>query len=168
MSIEGLIQGCLETGLLFRVHPFLPIKLVRRIFVSKPIRDYLESDDERAFGLLGDLDSFIGGDIITTSIVPREARAAYMGLLHPTIDGVWDIRSRDPSPALRLLGGFSRRDTFVGLVLYERRLMGDFFSKEWKFAISACKREWARRFHLLKPITGDDLHVYLSNFSSVD
>jgi hypothetical protein len=168
MSIEGLIEHCLETELLFRVHPFLPIKPVRRIFVSKPIKDYLNSDDERAFGLLGDLDSFIAGEIITTSMVPREAREAYMGLLHPIADGLWDIRSRDPSPALRMLGGFSRRDTFVGLVLYERRLMGDFFSKEWKFAISECKRQWTHRFHALQPITGDDLHGYLSNFFSVD
>ena len=169
MSIQGLIEDCLAAGTLFPLHPWLPsIRPVRIVYVSRPVRDYIQSGGERAGYLHGDLDSFIGGDTITVSMIPREAREAYMGILHPAMDGIWDIRSRDPRPSLRLLGGFARRDAFIGLVLYERKLLRDFFSREWEFAIRQCKREWSRRFHAYTPVTGDDLHAYLSNYSSVD
>jgi len=169
MSIQGLIQHCLATEQLFPLHPWLPsTKQTRFVYVSRSVRDFIDSDDERAGQLHADLDLFIGGDVITASMVPRKAGKAYMGLLHPATDGIWDIRSRDPSPALRLLGGFVWKDAYIGLILEKRALLGAFNSAPWKVAIRKCKTEWRNRFHAYPPLTGDDLHGYLSNGSRVD
>ncbi|SRR6266516_92564 len=169
MSIEGLIQDCLEARQLFPLLPWLPsVKPVRVIYISREVKDFIDSPEDRAGQLHADLDSFIGGHIITVSTIPHKARNAYMGLLDPSKDGIWDIRSRDPSPSLRLLGGFSGKDEFVGLALHRRALMGAGNSKEWAIAITHCKSEWRKRFHAYKPLTGDSLHDCLSNYSRVD
>jgi hypothetical protein len=169
MSIQGLIDDWISRGEVFCLLPWLPsIKTARLIYVSRTVRAFIDSGDDRAGYLHANLDSFIGGDLITASMTPRKAGKAYMGLLHPTDDGIWDIRSRDPSPALRLLGGFARRDAFVGLVLYARKSLGAFGDRAWSVAITDCKAEWRRRFHPYSPVTGDDLHDYLSNGSRVD
>lgn len=169
MSIQGLIDGWITREELFSLLPWLPsTKPIRRIYISRSVKGFIDREEERAGQLHADLDSFIGGDTITASMTPRKARKAYMALLHPAADGIWDIRSRDPRPALRLLGGFARRDTFIGLVLYARKPLGAFGDRAWATAINDCKGEWRRRFHPYLPFTGDDLHDYLSNGSRVD
>jgi hypothetical protein len=122
----------------------------------------------RAGQLHANLDLFIGGGIITVSMIPYKAGKSYMGLLDPPNDGIWDIRSRDPSPALRLLGGFAKKDVFVGLVLRERKQLDVGKSREWSVAIGECKTEWRNRFLAYKPLCGDNFHDYLSNCTSVD
>ncbi len=169
MSIHVLIEDCLASGRLFRLHPWLPsTKPIRLIYISRPVKEFIDSDVQRAGQLHADLDSFIGGDTINVSMTPRKARSAYMGRLDPTTDGIWDIRSRDPSPSLRLLGGFAKKDEFVALVLYERLPLGAYGSRAWSIATTDCNVQWGNRFHAYRPLTGDDPNGYLSKCSCMD
>src|SRR5260370_28792640 len=69
----------------------------------------------RAGRLRADLEEFTKGKHITVCLEPFAAKSAYMGRLAPVADGVWDIRSRDPSPALRVVGLFAETDVFIAL-----------------------------------------------------
>jgi len=167
MSIDILIDHYLTNGTLFRLHPWLPsTRLTRMICLAPSVNEYVLSDEYRAGRLHQDLDLFIAGDIITVSMIPRKAGVAYMALLDPTEDAIWDMRSRDPSPGLRILGAFARKDYFIGLVLRTRRqLVND---KHWDKAIAECHREWRARFHALLPHSGVDENAYLTNCTCVD
>lgn len=168
MSIHDLIQDCLFRGDLYLLEPWDPnTERKRTIFVSLTVKDFIDSPKPRAGQLHADLDRFIGGGPLTAAMVPRKATDEYFGLLKPAADGFWDIRSQAPSPSLRLLGGFTERDVFVGLVLRERKLLGSALSQEWSNAIRECKTEWDRRFHAYTPLRGGRLHDYISNCTSV-
>jgi hypothetical protein len=169
MSIEVLIQQCIAQGRLHSVLPALPfVPTSRVIYVTTEIKQFIDSADARAGAFHADLDSFSAGDRITGSMLPGRAKTAYMGLLDPVENGIWDIRSRDPSPALRMLGGFARRDAFIGLTLYFRAPLGGIGSREWSQAITQTRTEWRNRFSSYEPLTGDNLHDLLSNASCVD
>ena len=169
MSIYNLLQECTRNGDLHRVQVLNPYaKSVRVIYVTEPIKAFIDGPETRAGFLQADLDRFIEGGLITASMIPRKAGVANMGLLKPPEDGIWDIRSQDPKPSLRLFGGFVRKDVFVGLVMKERKLLGDFLSRPWANAVTECNREWQKRFLAYKPFTGDSVHDYLSNCRCVD
>ena len=70
----------------------------------------------RANRLRADLEMFVRGQVLGISMTPYRHKSAYMGLLDPPERGFWDIRSRDPKPALRVLGHFADVDLFVALV----------------------------------------------------
>jgi hypothetical protein len=144
------------------------ISVVRVVYVSAAIKAFLDGTEARAGRLHADLDRFIEGRILTASLIPRKAGNANMGLLSPTKYGIWDTRSQDPRPSLRLLGGFASKDVFVGLVLRERRLLGDWLSRAWANAVTECRKEWRDRFVAFEPIKGDSVHDYLSNCRCVD
>ncbi len=60
---------------------------------------------------------FIAGKVISVGWDPmKKGVSAFMARLAPVEDEVWDIRSRDPSPGIRVLGSFSERDVFVALL----------------------------------------------------
>jgi hypothetical protein len=54
----------------------------------------------------------------------KKKRTAYMARLERVSDGIVEIRSFDPSPSLRLFGGFAEQDVFVGLTWEWRRNLG--------------------------------------------
>lgn len=167
MSIDTLISDSIADGRLFRLLPYKPsTRIARRICVSGSVWDYLNSDEIRAGYLHAELDSFIGGDNIVVSMLPRNADTAFIGILEPPDDGIFDIRSRAPRPALRVLGAFARRDYFIGLVHRERKVLRA--EHDWDLAITECKREWQRCFHALLPLTGASPNAYLSNWTCLD
>jgi hypothetical protein len=128
--------------------------------------EYVVSDDIRAGQLHAELDSFIGGDKIVLSMIPRNAGNAFMGILDPPNNGLFDIRSRDPRPGMRILGGFGRKDFFIGLALRERRTLVT--EQDWNRAIAECKREWQHRFHSSLPLIGAFPNDYLTNCECMD
>ena len=168
MSIlDILAESAVADGRLFRLHPYEPTtRIARLLSVSPSVMEYLQSDDMRAGQLHAELDSFIGGDKITISMIPRHAGSAFIGLLEPAQDGVFDIRSIDPRPAVRVLGAFVRRDYFVGLVPRTRKML--LTPKDWETAIEDCKREWKHCFHESLPLTGASPNDYLSNWICLD
>jgi hypothetical protein len=106
------------------------------------------------------------------SLTPFEAKAAYMGILAPMKDGAWDIRSRDPAPALRVVGFFAETDLFIALRWAPRSTqitgsgkppLGPRDSREWRDMVVQCKTDWTNLFHTYRPVVGDDINVYISS-----
>ena len=167
MSIHILIDEHVAAKRLFRLHPYEPAtKVARLIYVSPSLSAYLQSEDTRAGYVHGDLDSFIGGDRILVSLIPHKARKAYMGLLEPTLNGIWDIRCRDPKPGIRVMGGFSKINHFVALTYFERKIKDT--PADWRITIAECDREWNALFGNELPITGEHPSDFLSNYRCVD
>jgi hypothetical protein len=152
---------------LHELHSFDPgITPVRRIWVSDHAADFIGLDsDYRAGKFLDDLDRFITGKKISISMRPRKAKDAFIGILEPAANCIFDFRSRAPEPGLRLIGAFKRKDFFVGLVFRVRRYMND---AEWDRAIAECNELWKLHFQDIPPLTGSDPSVFLTNWRIVD
>lgn len=178
MSIRDVIRDRIEHGQLFELGLVVEgDPVARTVLISAEINALLEgpwqdrSQRVRCGRLRGDLEAFIKGDILTVCLTPYRARSAYMGRLDQPSDEVWDIRSRDPSPALRVLGRFVEKDVFAALTCSPRSKavswlprppLGDRHSREWVAAISECKSEWSKLFYQYQPYRGSDVHDYIS------
>lgn len=120
--------------------------------------------EEIRFGRLrADLDDFTGNAILTVAWEPYDAGNAYFGRLDPINEEVWDIRSRDPAPAIRVLGSFADTDLFIGLVWGLRKDWGDRKSREWRDARIRTNTAWRALFPSYEPHKGGQLHDYLTN-----
>jgi len=179
MSIYDQIQRRLESGELRSITPLMNGTISRKLYLSRDLFSRIEGpwgdiSVEKRFGRLrADLERFVTGGHIVACLVPYKAKTAYMGKLDA--DEVWDIRSQDPSPGLRVFGRFAARDIFIGLGWAPRsrdwagkRLLGERDSQDWKDEISLCKREWHRLLHPYNALEGNELGDYLSgNCSTV-
>jgi hypothetical protein len=113
------------------------------------------------------------GQEIAVSVVPFEHRTAYMGILDPVSEGIWEIRSRDPNPGMRILGRFACKDTFIAfdVRLRSRRdprwpdfvPLGGGKSLQYHFAQLDVLARWDALFAQFSPICGDDASVLLSD-----
>ena len=124
---------------------------------------------ERFGRLRADLEMFVRGQHIRMSMTPYQHKKAYMGLLAPPEEGVFEIRSRDPKPGLRLLGKFPCTDVFVALEWAPRSVkwkdrppLGDGKSLEYQMAIIETHQRWANSLPNLSPVTGENIHDYIS------
>jgi hypothetical protein len=178
MSIHDLIEMRIEEGRLWRVEPVVEDDPIERCMViSSEIMDLVYGVwpdakwARRCNRLRADLEAFVRGDVIGLCLKPYKADTAYMGRLDKPTDEVWDIRSRDPQPGLRVFGCFADRDCFVALlwsprsveIPYSQRLpLQDRNSAEWKQAVKETKSEWRKLFHPYNPIHGDTHDFYAS------
>ena len=105
--------------------------------------------ERRAGRLRADLERFIKGQQIGLCLIPYQAATAYMGRLDRPKDEVWDIRSVDPSPGLRVFGRFAEVGLFIALLWAprskdlhwaERKVLGKGTSLQWQFAILECQK----------------------------
>lgn len=147
------------------------------MFVSKEVNGLLQGPwpnkaaAQRCNELRADLESIVSGDEIGICVRPFEAKSAKMGLLDPVSHGVWDIRSQDPRPGIRILGLFAKTDTFLGLIpasrsvstnFIQRGPLGDRGSQEWLDIIAETKALWRRLMPMWAPVTGDNPSDYFS------
>ena len=167
MSIYDELRARVKAGDLFFVQP-LDIEgaiLARQLYVSPSINSLLEgpweSEDwsDRCAALQADLHMFVAGDMIAGRIPPSKNVEAYIALLEPPSHEVWEIRSSDALPQLRIFGRFAAMDCFVGLTWnYRSRLPAD---AKWSAAMETCKAEW-RRLFTYPPYQGADVHDFVS------
>jgi hypothetical protein len=179
MSINGWINHLIDEERLHLLKPvFESDEAGRTLLVSPEIWRLIEGPwateawGARCSKLRADLESFASGAEIHTCTTPFKARDADLGLLAPVEDGVWDIRSRNPRPGLRLIGQFIERDTFVALIPASRSKatehlahgpLNDRDSPEWRAAIRVCTVLFRSLFHPYVPIGGDDIRDVLSS-----
>jgi hypothetical protein len=170
--IRAFIRTAVEEDRLHLVLPQMAADPVRRtLLVSNEVNNFLrgpwddDADERRAGRLQSNLEHFVAGGVVPVCLQPRQAKAAFMGRLDPLDNGIWDIRSRDPKPGLRLLGGFTEPDVFVGLVWdFRLNLKTD---DDWKSLQQRCRSEWRSLFAEEAPLLGEEVHDYISeNFIS--
>jgi hypothetical protein len=118
--------------------------------------------------LRADLDVYITGDPITVG-GPRDKHADFKPLARTkhevgfSTHEVWEFRSVDPVPAIRVFGRFARRNVFVGTHWHYRVPLGEFGSLEWRREIRRCKHIWNRILGSRDPLHGVNVHDYISN-----
>jgi hypothetical protein len=159
MSTLDAVNDACASGLLHKIEPLLEGRERRGIYLSAEVYDLLPSswsdrNYHRFYRLRQDLDHFIQAARIVVAGEFRRAGSAYIGRLYPPSEEIWDIRSRDPNPALRLLGSFAAKDTFVVMTCEERKSLGRFESREWKVAIQRSRTCWRNMFPAYAPISG--------------
>jgi hypothetical protein len=130
MSIKLEIEEAVSAGRLSILELMVPSDPVERTVLLHPeLKDLLKNASgtdggqsalRRIGRLQADLEAFVTGKMLTVCLSPRNHGTAFMGLLDPEREGTFDIRSRDPSPGMRVFGRFAMADVFVALV-YEFR-----------------------------------------------
>lgn len=147
--------------------PGTPIE--RRLYVSNDLRGFLEGpwvdsvEEYRSGKLQAQLEMFIIGDPISVAQNPyKKPKHAYMARVDPIADEVWDIRSRDPKPGIRVFGRFAEVDIFLALTWSERDRLAGRGSRQWRDAREECKTEWKNLFPAYNPVHGASLNDYIS------
>lgn len=157
MSIEDEIKDRVNRGMLFPLEPKAIGESPRRaMLISESlwmVLDSPEGDDEsweqRIGELRADLETFVIGD----AIHPK-----YLFLLYPAADAVWEIRSADNDPSIRVLGLFPERDTFVATNYALRENLDGWQSREWKQVKRNARAKWRNLFPTYQPIVSNNVH----------
>jgi hypothetical protein len=176
MSIDdAYLRECLRDERLYEVPILSPSMTVQRRILALP-KLMRQIDGSAASGgqrrlvieLRADLDDFIGGEPVTVG-GPKH-KAAYMKPMAraPRESGfggheVWEIRSREPEPGIRLFGRFAQRDVFVATDWERRDTLGALGSLIWRREIRRCKHDWTTVFGTRGPHIGANVHDYISD-----
>lgn len=169
MSIYDQIAYWVADRRLVELTPAFGPPTLRRIVASADVNALLigpwgDVEWERRCGALqADLDAFMEGRLITVARQPYKGKTSYMLRLAPTYEEVWEIRSRDPNPGIRIFGSFAETDLFVALGWSKRADLKGPTSREWRDARIQCKTDWANLFRPYQPKSGANLHDYISN-----
>lgn len=140
------------------LEPSLPSVAMQRTMLCAPsVCEVIEESwsNHRYGRLRNDLELFVSGGHITVSVDPyTKPKSCYMAPLDPVSDCLWDIRSRDPKPGVRVIGAFAQFDTFIALDIEQRDRLGGPESREWRDFIVRAKSIWAQLFAPYKSLEG--------------
>ncbi len=156
MSIREVLEDRVERKVLYLLQPRVPgIASRRAMFVCEGLWNLLESpegDDaweKRVGELRADLEVFVS---------QKDIHPKYLFLLYPAADGVWEIRSTDPDPSIRVLGLFPEKDVFVATNYALRKCLGGWQSRAWKEVKRTAQATWRAVFDPYNPITTTNVH----------
>jgi hypothetical protein len=152
MSIEEEIIDRVERRMLFPLEPLAPGVTIRRaMFIGESLWKVLNAPsgpdtewEERIGRLQADLEIFISGENIT----PK-----YLFLLFPKEEAVWEIRSVQSDPSIRVLGLFAQKDVFISTNFELRENLGGWENRAWKNIKKMAKTIWRNLFNTYLPIT---------------
>lgn len=151
----------LQRGVSSRRHFFLETSLHERLTQAK---DGSSKEDRRLLMLWADIDKFTSGQVITIGVDPfKKDRTAYMARTKPVQDGVFDIRSQDPSPAIRLFGAFCETNVFLGLTWRWRRELGGRDERAFDFAVMEAMRIWDGLLPDCRRLFSEHMEDYISD-----
>ncbi len=142
---------------------------VRYVFVTEDVRQELcgpwdtPEHTIRYTRARAVVDAFTGGLRIAARYPPSRSAKAQLALLDPAHEEVWEFRSREPKPGVRVFGCFSELDTFIALWTELRENIDEDFKKERE----ECKRQWRKFFPTFAPHTGANLSDYITNYYPV-
>jgi hypothetical protein len=139
----------------------------RRLFLSKDLYERtLEPWDNEPFALLRALmETFVNGGWVSMRFPPSKDVSANLALLCPEEDAVWEMRSRESDPQLRVFGHFAHRNTFVALTWDERPQLST--HEHWEYAIKNCQAQWRKLLPSYRPTKGANPNDFLSEKYSV-
>jgi len=180
MSIDTQIRQALASGKLSYLPREMRDKLSERAVLFHPslvhkLTSYgcCDEEEDRFGNLQLDLEHFVEGGVISMGFTPHQHRDAYIGRLCPTSDGTWEIRSRAPSPGLRVFGRFAKKDVFIAFD-YEfrsvkpfwgdknKKPLGDNNNYEYEVALLNTMQMWDEIFSGTEPIKGDNWREYIT------
>ena len=170
----------MENSELFKLGFLVPGPPERRVVLLSPELNALVSEPwvdslkaERCARLRADLENILAGERLVVCWEPFKAGKRHqIGRLDPVQDDIFDIRSMDPSPGLRVLFHFAEKDVLVLHVCNPRSVkvswlsrlpLGEGSSKAWRKATAESRTRWTTLFPRYEPHHGDDIHDYLSN-----
>lgn len=140
---------------------------VRSMYLSEEVNSLVtgpwpsEEWEERCGYLRADLDRFVQGALIPVAERPFSGgKHSYMRQLFRWREEVWEIRSRDPRPGLRILGRFADTDIFIALSYWHRADLGGPEDRKWRDAIVDCKTKWRNLFPTYEPKSSGDSDDY--------
>jgi hypothetical protein len=177
MSIRELLKKRVQDGELVRLGFSMPGPPERRTvlmspeisaLISGPWKDVAMRD--RCYRLRADLENVLAGFPLTYCDIPREAKDKHqISRLDPVEDNIFDIRSTDPAPGLRIIFHLAERDVLVLHTCSPRSVHVSWLDrvplineKLWRRAISESKTRWSILFPGCDP-PGGSIHEYLSN-----
>lgn len=189
MLILERITALVTSGDLYLLEISMRDEYARRIMVLSPdLHSQIagpwrtKAAASRFADLRGDLEHFVSGGHISMHLDPAQpkksaaAKNAQFGLLARAEHGMFDIRSRHPCPALRVLGGFAAKDVFVAIECHPRSKEVPFLNKPplldrrsnaWGLAIASAMERWEQWFGNIRPLSGSDCRDFLSDNASV-
>jgi hypothetical protein len=177
MSIREEWRKLVADGWLYDLPPADGDPWGRTVLMTKEVNDLVDGDWEenvegvRRARLLATLQNFVAGRRLVVCLRPFEARVANIGRLDPVDESIFDVRCQE-KPALRVFGRFVEKNVFLASTCRPRTIavswldwlpLGDRHSKEWESGKFFTRRDWARFFPAQNPVSGDDLHAYLTN-----
>lgn len=180
MSIRQIWEKRVREGELFRLEFLIAGGLHRRIVLLSPEMNDLVSEpwenDEmghRRARLRADLENIMAGERLVVCWTPGKARQRHqIGRLEPLDDNIFDIRSSNPAPGLRVLFHFAEKDVLVAHLCSPRSHsvrwlarppLAERSSKAWRRAIAESNQNWSVLFPRHSPHNGSHIDDYLSN-----
>lgn len=152
---------CLQRGVSSRRHFFLEASLHRRL---EQAMAGSSKEDARLAMLYADVERFTSGQVITVGVNPYEKdRTAYMARTEPVQEGIFDLRSQDPSPAIRLFGAFCEIDVFLGLTWRWRNELGGRNERAFDFAVMEAMKVWDALLPDCRRLFSDNIEDYISD-----
>lgn len=168
MSISLEIRARREEGRLVLMQPLVPGPHVRSLFAEESLFRDIDDGQRQLTGTLAyrvgqlrsDFDHFSAGG--TTVVGYGTENTCLFKQLDPRAEEVWEIRSRNPKPAIRVFGRFAEADCFIATHWCLRTDLGGPDSREWATEIRRCKAEWKKLFPTYDPHTGTSANDYIS------
>jgi len=132
---------------------------------------------DRCARLRADLENFLDGSAMNVCWMPFRGKQYHrLGRLDPVEQGIWDVRSVDPSPALRIFFCLAEKDIMVALGCSPRSIpvpwletppLGPREDERWSRAIRECRSAWGSLFPNYRPHVGATLDECISNARSL-
>jgi hypothetical protein len=178
MSIRPVWLGHVSAKRLHVLDPFPGDRKLRTVLMSEEINQLVsgrwEDNDMgiRCAKLRARLQRIARGDLLVVCMEPFEAgRRAEIGRLDPPEDSTFDVRDNE-KPGLRVFFRFAEKDVLATFVCAPRSVrvpwlqrlpLRDRNSREWRWGVEECKRQWSQLFPAHDPVKGENLDEYLSN-----
>jgi hypothetical protein len=160
MSIAAILKDRIERGMLHLLTPRAAGEAIRRVMViSDRLYSVLHSPtgapewEQRVGALQADLEIFVSS---------AQIHPSYLFQLYPRSKAVWEIRSVQDNPSIRVFGLFAQKDVFVATNFALRSDLGGWESAEWKQARRNATVEWMGLFHQFKPLRHNSIHALVT------
>lgn len=153
MSIREEIWNQISEGRLMELRPRAGYP-IRQMYIETSLYEEIvaEIDDLKKMDRYTKLEADLAEFITSPTIHPN-----YLYLLSPTRDNVWEIRSVQPKPQLRVFGMFAAKDCFIATHHEYRDTLGVFDSKSWKTEKRRAIAIWRKLFNSYQPLNSKDV-----------
>lgn len=156
MSIEKILKDRVQRGMVHLLKPVARGASIRRILlIGERLHKALEEEtgdakwDERIGWLKADLEVFV---------TSKNLRPEYLFWLYPRSKCIWEIRSVQNEPSVRVFGLFAAKDVFLATNFALRGYLGEWESREWKREKRNATVEWNGLMHPYKPVQAVTVH----------